>query len=280
MVQACSVPRFTCYSNTKLTLFPLLPTYATLPPYQHLPRNQTRRTATRRADENAPPAATKTRASRLATAKPTLSTTSSSSSIPTLKRAESSTAAPYKPTHESKKRSALGEVTNAPKVDQAKGKADKEERPITRRTRSTVTEKVVAPKRKLIPPPSRPASSRSTTHDEGILKGREQNIPEGHVQPIEPEPARKKRKTSSPALEEDEDLADPAVYDDDGQEVILSSGRKGTYLQSPKRAAKDEGWTDLDAEDEGDPAMVAEYVIDAFKYMLAIEVGPSIVLWL
>jgi hypothetical protein len=65
------------------------------------------------------------------------------------------------------------------------------------------------------------------------------------------------------------------VYDDDGQEVILSSGRKGTYLQSPKRAAKDEGWTDLDAEDEGDPAMVAEYVIDAFNYMLAIEVCPS-----
>jgi hypothetical protein len=75
--------------------------------------------------------------------------------------------------------------------------------------------------------------------------------------------------------EDDEDLADPGVYDEDGQEVLLSSGRKGTRLQSPKRAirAKDEGWTDLDAEDEGDPAMVAEYVVDAFKYMLAIEVG-------
>ena len=110
------------------------------------------------------------------------------------------------------------------------------------------------------------------------MKDREQNIPETQVQPLEPEPARKKRKTSSPALEDDEDLADPGVYDEDGQEVILSSGRKGTRLQSPPRAAKDEGWTDLDAEDEGDPAMVAEYVIDAFKYMLAIEVGPTLIL--
>ena len=150
-------------------------------------------------------------------------------------------------------------------------------------------DKGAVPKRKLIPPPSRPGSrSRSTTAvstvEDGILKTREQNIEtkvEYHPHP-EPEPARKKRKTSSPALDEeeefkedDEDLADPGVYDEDGQEVLLSSGRKGTRMQSPKRAirAKDEGWTDLDAEDEGDPAMVAEYVVDAFKYMLAIEVS-------
>jgi len=178
MVQACTVHPFIVIRNCA----DAIPSFqrTTLPSFQSFTRNQTRRTATRRIDENAPPAATKTRASRLATAKPTLSTTSSSSSIPTLKRTESSTAAPSKPTHESKKRSALGEVTNAPKADQAKGKGEKEERPVTRRTRSTVTEKVVAPKRKLIPPPSRPASSRSTTHDEGILKGREQNIPELH----------------------------------------------------------------------------------------------------
>jgi len=37
--------------------------------------------------------------------------------------------------------------------------------------------------------------------------------------------------------------------------------------------AKDEGWEDLDAEDEGDPTMVAEYVVDAFNHMMAIEVS-------
>jgi G2/mitotic-specific cyclin 1/2 len=34
---------------------------------------------------------------------------------------------------------------------------------------------------------------------------------------------------------------------------------------------KDYGWTDLDAEDEGDPTMVSEYVVDAFKYMMELE---------
>jgi G2/mitotic-specific cyclin 1/2 len=194
-------------------------------------------------------------------------------------------------------------VTNAPKnLDQAKGDKEKDreiKRPVARRTRSNVAGPapegkviVAAPKRKIVAAPTRTSAtsrSRSTTasnHDEGILKDREQNIDnkvEYQVQP-EPEPARKKRKTSSPALEEEgdfqaetEDLADPGVYDEDGQEVLLSSGRKGTSLRSPKRSAraKDDGWTDLDAEDEGDPAMVAEYVVDAFKYMMRIEVSWS-----
>lgn len=44
-------------------------------------------------------------------------------------------------------------------------------------------------------------------------------------------------------------------------------------LRSPKDSRpKDYGWTDLDAEDEGDPSMVSEYVVDAFKYMVSIEV--------
>jgi hypothetical protein len=232
-----------------------------------------------------------------------------------LKRAASSsvaldtatTSAPVKSIADPKKRSALGEVTNAPKnknVDALKGKGDEKEkgRPVARRTRSTIPapaaekEKAVAgPKRKATAPPlSRTTTgtrSRSTTahstHEEGILKGRDQNIgvkAEEEEREPAPEPARKKRKTSSPVVvareEEDdnEDLADPAVYDDDGQEVQLSSGRKGTSLKSPKRIskAKDDGWTDLDAEDEGDPAMVSEYVIDAFNYMMRIEVGPHL----
>lgn len=92
------------------------------------------------------------------------------------------------------------------------------------------------------------------------------------------EPARKKRKTSSPALaepvEETVDELDEGHYDVDGKEILLSSGGKPIGLKSPKRArAKDEGWEDLDAEDEGDPSMVSEYVVDAFNYMMRIEVG-------
>ena len=92
----------------------------------------------------------------------------------------------------------------------------------------------------------------------------------------EAESSRKRRKTTTPLLESDHaDLVDEAQYDEDGQEILLSSGRKsGTSLKSPKRTrAKDEGWFDLDAEDEGDPSMVSEYVIEAFQYMHRLEVS-------
>jgi G2/mitotic-specific cyclin 1/2 len=203
-------------------------------------------------------------------------------------------------------------VTNAPKnknLEAIKGKDGEEKekgRPVTRRSRSTVSAPTAAAvekerasglpaaKRKATAPPlsrtTTASRSRSTTahstHDDGVLKERSLNT-EGRAKAEDldrepaPEPARKKRKTSSPVLakpeeeEDNEDLADPGVYDEDGQELQLSSGRKGTSLRSPKRAtrAKDEGWTDLDAEDEGDPAMVSEYVIDAFNYMMRIEVS-------
>jgi hypothetical protein len=38
--------------------------------------------------------------------------------------------------------------------------------------------------------------------------------------------------------------------------------------------AKDEGWEDLDEEDEFDPMMVSEYVREIFVYMQRLEVGP------
>lgn len=230
-----------------------------------------------------------------------------SSAVSVAEAREASTAAGEARPKMYKKRSALGEVTNAPKklekVDKEKGKGAsgstvddrKPQLPTaTRRTRGTRAEEVTtgipAPKRKATTTSrlAEPTRSRSTTSslngDRPVLKDRKPNVDDEIV--AQPAPQRKKRKTSSPPLideakieiKEDEydedDLADPAVYDEDGQEVLLSSGSKGTHLRSPKRSrAKDEGWTDLDAEDEGDPAMVAEYVIDAFKYMMRLEVS-------
>ena len=99
------------------------------------------------------------------------------------------------------------------------------------------------------------------------------------------EHTRKRRKTSTPPLNEDvDDLGDEGQYDEDGREILLSSGGRAVGIRSPNRKsrAKDEGWTDLDAEDEGDSSMVSEYVVDAFNYMLAIEVSRLLfgVLWL
>ncbi|WWC59283.1 uncharacterized protein I303_101834 [Kwoniella dejecticola CBS 10117] len=200
-----------------------------------------------------------------------------------------------------KRRAALGEVTNGGKDRDGKKGVAVERRPLattqtssqiipTRRTaRSTTSgpavkeEKVaVGGKRKanVVPSSKVPSRSRSATAvststaatipDTKPLKERKPNVDE--------EPSRKRRKTSTPppfAEQEGQDhqhLLDEGHYDHDGKEILLSSGSKQAVgLRSPKRKAKDAGWTDLDAEDEGNPAMVAEYVVDAFNYMLAIE---------
>jgi hypothetical protein len=221
--------------------------------------------------------------------------------------------APSKTTTVGTKRSALGEVTNAGKKDSlksVKGKEDgvKEKRALqqtssaqirastvvagpARRTRSSGASTLIpqvaaavepAPKRRTTSRIPVAARSRSTTASttSATLRERKLNVAVEVKEIVEPEPLRKKRKTSSPAFEEEpdeDDLADEALYDEDGEEVIFSSGGRGTRLKSPERAtrAKDAGWTDLDLEDDGDPSMVSEYVVDAFNYMLSIEVSST-----
>lgn len=262
-----------------------------------LPPMQTRR-STRRADENAPPANTAA-GNRV---RPTASSKPSTSSIPLLKRAASANVVPTetKADKDLKKRSALGEVTNGKPADKLKGKAVREERKplittssaqqipqiIGRRTRSSLATTVKVEEKPAVPVQKRKATiastrSRSTTaststEDRIARPLRDRAVNAEKVE--EPEPVRKKRKTSSPALEEvldDEvDLDNDELYDEDGKEVVLSSGGRGTALRSPKRSrAKDDGWTDLDAEDEHDPSMVSEYVVDAFTYMMELEVS-------
>ncbi|EIW71296.1 hypothetical protein TREMEDRAFT_37727 [Tremella mesenterica DSM 1558] len=261
----------------------------------------------KRADENAPlpttnaAISTRSRAANVPLSKPV----QPASSLPVMRRQYSSTttttvatnilADSKPPPAETKKRSALGEVQNVMKTDKGKkGLGAKEERkPLAnretapqaqRRTRSAavvdkeVKRDIKETKRKAttsVPISKLPARSRSTTAStstvEVRLKEKKLNVQEEDVV----QPARKKRKTSSPALIEavTPDIDEEALYDHEGRELVLSSGSKGTSMRSPKRVArsKDAGWTDLDAEDEGDPTMVSEYVIDAFKYMMSIE---------
>ncbi|KAG8707015.1 G2/mitotic-specific cyclin [Ceratobasidium sp. 423] len=87
------------------------------------------------------------------------------------------------------------------------------------------------------PPPSTSGSHRRTPDDEN----------EG--------PAHKRRRTSSLDAEE-------------------ASRAVAHINEKSQRAASievDEPWTDLDKDDEGDPLMVSEYVVDIFNYMLEIE---------
>ncbi|WVQ83222.1 hypothetical protein IAT38_005361 [Cryptococcus sp. DSM 104549] len=119
------------------------------------------------------------------------------------------------------------------------------------------------------------AVDRAVKAEPLALRDHASNVP-GAVAPVpeDEEPVRKRRKTSSPAPTPEEDeggLFEEEGPQVDGTAVLLSSGSKNAVgLRSPKKA-KDEGWWDLDAEDEGDPTMVAEYVVDAFKYMMDIQ---------
>lgn len=98
---------------------------------------------------------------------------------------------------------------------------------------------------------SRP-STRSTSRRQPAVFSRE---PESEV--VEEEPAHKKRRTSSElgdhleAVEEDDDVAENDVVQ------VLED---------------DQDWDDLDRDDNDDPLMVSEYVVEIFNYLKEVEV--------
>lgn len=89
----------------------------------------------------------------------------------------------------------------------------------------------------LPPPPSTSGSHRRSPEDET----------EG--------PAHKRRRTSSL----------------DAEEASRAVAHIKEKSQGPDSIEEEEPWTDLDKDDDGDPLMVSEYVIDIFNYMLEIE---------
>ncbi|KAF8734862.1 A B D E cyclin, partial [Rhizoctonia solani] len=86
-------------------------------------------------------------------------------------------------------------------------------------------------------PPSTSGAHRPTPEDE----------PEG--------PAYKRRRTSSL----------------DAEEASRAVAHIKEKSQGPDSIEVEEPWTDLDKDDDGDPLMVSEYVVDIFNYMLEIE---------
>ncbi|WVQ76088.1 hypothetical protein IAR50_005727 [Cryptococcus sp. DSM 104548] len=265
------------------------------------------RRAPRLADENAPvPTAptTRTRAKAAVT-----STTSHSvkptTSIPVIKRTRSTAAASAvqgkeaenaKPATATERRM-LGEVRNgkgaADKKDVGKDgkKAVREDRKplattqqVQRPTRAASAQPTAAGdrdrvtgKRKAPVVSSKLVNRARSTGAEPLHEARAKTVVKVEGKPIveDEEPRAKRRKTSSPAMPEvDEERyeAEDEAPKVEGKEVLLSSGSKNAVgLRSPKAKAKDHGWMDLDAEDEGDPSMVSEYVIEAFQYMMDIQ---------
>lgn len=58
--------------------------------------------------------------------------------------------------------------------------------------------------------------------------------------------------------------------------VDAVEGAPAHGVSAPAAEAKDAGWEDLDAEDNDDPLMVAEYVNEIFDYMKEIEVSSHL----
>lgn len=208
-----------------------------------------------------------------------------------------STAAAGKPA--TRRRPALGEIgagTNATKGD--KGKAAEPRRPLSTReqsqtairrtTRSTTNleargeDKSVAVKRKA-------ASSSTTTTATNTLRttrpGFSRNASAVSLgsnstsTSTTTRPSRQLKETASitedgpvakrPRPSTPEDVFVEDNYDADHKELEVDVEEPS----SKRTRSKDFGWTDLDAEDEGDPTMVSEYVVDAFKYMMELEVS-------
>ena len=245
---------------------------------------QTRRPA-RRADENAPPTningAPATR-SRAADTSLTAKSASTVSSLPVMKRQSSSSAVPTNgKVLPLAKRSAFGDVTHISKNVETNGlKKDRKPLVSTRsslqapqRTRVSVISEVVLKKEGKAAPRRKVATSVKPISSSAPLTEKPLNV-QGER---EAEPARKRRKTSTPPpITDEESSEDEVPYTEDGREVFPGKIYHGG-LKSPKRKsfAKDMGWTDLDAEDDGDPMMASEYVIDAFNYMLEVEVSRT-----
>ncbi|WVN89476.1 uncharacterized protein L203_104701 [Cryptococcus depauperatus CBS 7841] len=242
----------------------------------------------RLADENAPPAAGAMTRTRSRSTNPT-ALNAKTTSIPVMKRQRSAALSQDNKVEKPfMGRNALGEVRiKGEKEKQVKEREAKktveDRRPLAttqtiaqqRTTRAVSAQPAgvredrdkITGKRKAVPVGSKISNRARSAGPEAIQVEVRKPLVKVEQKPIieDEEPQRKRRKTSSPAL--------PEVDEEVGSKIDAKKVHNLAALRSPKRhaKAKDDGWTDLDIEDEGDPTMVSEYAVDAFKYMMDIQ---------
>lgn len=94
-----------------------------------------------------------------------------------------------------------------------------------------------------------------------------------HLRPVKSEPDLVKPERTAVKRPAEDSLLHEVMHklerDDDAELAHLHE--KEEEMKRPKREEL-LGWDDLDAEDEGDPLMVSEYVADIFNYMQTLEV--------
>jgi G2/mitotic-specific cyclin 1/2 len=118
---------------------------------------------------------------------------------------------------------------------------------------------------KVIPPKRAEASARAQRARREVERDDE-----------EEERVFKKRRTSSDAPE-----PEPHVEEEDPEAALAArlEAEMEAFANEVEFDPEHGGWDDLDAEDDGDPLMVSEYVVEIFNYMRQLEVSfftPSI----
>ena len=83
------------------------------------------------------------------------------------------------------------------------------------------------------------------------------------IEEVEEEPVQKKRRTSS----EVGDLPLEAIEEEFDSEAAVGPA-----------VVEVQDWDDLDREDDDDPLMVSEYVVDIFNYLKCVEVSDSFII--
>lgn len=101
---------------------------------------------------------------------------------------------------------------------------------------------------------------RSTSTSRSARRVKQEDVREHDVQPVP-----KKRRTSSVGPEE----KPPALQEHSGRTVLkehLDEAHANALVEEVK-------WEDLDKEDEADPLMVSEYVVEIFDYLRKLEIS-------
>lgn len=165
-----------------------------------------------------------------------------------------------------RKRAALGDVSNVHKIE-PNGAGDKKAvKKVTKAAKATVTAKASANGATKATRATRAAPSKAVVAEDAKKKD---------VAPVRsrkrPAPSKVKEEEEEDTENRDSGVAAKAAKakNETIEEVIRQPAAK--RLRIAKTAAEVEGWEDLDAEDAEDPLMVSEYVSEIFEYLKKLE---------
>jgi hypothetical protein len=170
-----------------------------------------------------------------------------------------------------RKRAALGDVSNVHKAD-PNAMAGGDKKPIRKIVKATTASKIVV---KAGSKPTRatraaPLKTAPTTQDTKDTKDTKKDTTGSGG-------ARAKKRQAPSKIKEEEEEENEIVVSVtklagvEIEKVTNPPAAKRPRIDRPKRASEVEGWEDLDADDADDPLMVSEYVNEIFDYLKRLE---------